>query len=217
MEIDSFSIGSSKVIEPEENKKSKKLWDIPEDKNTCVIDIGDKMFIVNNTHNKNNNIKACQVLYLMYNYIYKLKQLCKEYLDSNPNSKHKSALGIFIITPHTIQEITFDCGFHGLNKPKGIIKYNKDNFMFNKDNDLRAERRHILFEIRTKNGKFKNLKFIKDLLIHEVSHTLCNHIRYRDEGNHEKDFDDNEKMLLMIANSSDEIKDIENTLSKIIK
>lgn len=125
-------------------------------------------------------------------------------------------------TPYSVQEIEYDSGFHGINKPKGIIKSNTKKKHFKLDNDLRATWRLIMLELRKRNGSYmswnRGQNCIKKTLLHELAHTMCNHIRYRTSGNHQKDFHDNEKILLELGyNPSNELKELEDDIINFIR
>jgi hypothetical protein len=82
-------------------------------------------------------------------------------------------------TLFTYQEITpNDHGIIGLNKPKVIktIQINVDGKVV--DYEI-AEKRIMMLTIRKKSGKFDSIKEIMDLVIHELTHTTCNDVRWK--------------------------------------
>ena len=88
-----------------------------------------------------------------------------------------------------------NAGFYGLNKPKNVHKTNKPPI--GKDKNLRPSYRVVMLTIRNSNGTVESCtKFLK-LLIHELSHTLANHVTWR-EDDHGKDFKDSESFMWKI-------------------
>ena len=83
--------------------------------------------------------------------------------------------------------------FYGLNKPKNLYNSNKPSI--GKDKTLRAGYRHVFVTLRNSNGKFNDKEKIMKLVIHEIAHTMCNHVTWRDD-DHGKDFKHAEKLIM---------------------
>ena len=82
--------------------------------------------------------------------------------------------------------------FNGLNKPRSLYVSKKSPI--GKDKNLRANHRHVFITLRN-NGTFNDEKTIMNLVIHEIAHTMCNHVTWR-EDDHGKDFKHAEKLIM---------------------
>jgi hypothetical protein len=82
--------------------------------------------------------------------------------------------------------------FYGLNKPRSL--YISTKSPIGKDKKWRASYRHIFITLRNKNGNFNDINTIMKLVIHEIAHTMCNHVTWRDD-DHGKDFIHAEKLI----------------------
>lgn len=176
------------------NEDKKKTWDIDETKNMLkLVGKTGNIYLIRNTKNKQNVLK---MLDFIDGYIKCLKmELSKKWHEQTIDFSCLHGAILFIITPCTIQEMPRNYKFDGLNKPKNIVKLvNYDNLRFKKDSMLRAGNRHIMLTI-CENGKLRSWEKIKRLLLHELAHTMCNHVTYREEGNHLEDFHMYEKFL----------------------
>jgi len=91
---------------------------------------------------------------------------------------------------YNMQEMTPNKhGIVGLNKPKKIIKIKKFN------NYEMAEIRSMHLTIRNDAlQKIKSDKFLQDLVFHELTHTTCNDIYWKDD-NHKYPFEKYHKMI----------------------
>jgi hypothetical protein len=88
---------------------------------------------------------------------------------------------------YLLSEIPKDTKFAGLNKPK--MRYSEKNLpRVGKDGDGRALYRDIFLDLN------RNEKSLKSLIIHELSHSLANHIAYRPDDHH-SDFKWAEKLI----------------------
>jgi len=87
-----------------------------------------------------------------------------------------------------LSQIPSSTGFMGLNKPKN--RYLTDQPNVGPDKNIRAEYRDIFLNI----NKDTKYDYIISLLIHELSHTMANHVRWRPD-DHGKDFTSCEKLL----------------------
>jgi hypothetical protein len=180
--IDSFNFREHRGYSIKENQKNLKKWDIPEDKGMVKCDgvlVVDRGFRDRILQNKIQCIiQTCVV------FIDALKTSLNCHLDKI-DPKYKSGAKLFVITPHTVQEMCPNKTFDGLNKPKDIVE---------QDTNIRAGRKHVMLTV-FHDGKLKKWKEFKELLIHELSHTLCNHVTYRVAGNHSDDFHNYERFL----------------------
>jgi len=192
-----------------ENVKTKKKWDIEENRGFVQGLINGRIYKFLKKH---NDQKVLQYLNFLENYLYILKEemIQKQYICYGQNCQNESLL--FIKTPCTLQEIPHDTVFEGINKPKNIVIFSGDGLRFKKDNDYRAGRRHIMLSLRTKTGRLRPWTKVKKLFLHELAHTLCNHVTYREEGNHEDDFVKAENFLNVMVQSSPRLLELEKLI-----
>jgi hypothetical protein len=154
---------------------------------------------------------------LIYEYIETIKlALNSSYEFSSKHSFIPQAF-VFITTPINIQEIPHNMGFEGLNKPKNIVKFTFKPKQFNQDNGYRAGRRHIMLAVRTNKNELRKWDKVKRLILHEISHTLCNHVTYRTKGNHLDDFKYTEKTITKFVNSNYSVLLVEEKLKSMMK
>jgi hypothetical protein len=86
---------------------------------------------------------------------------------------------------YLLSEIPKDTMWSGLNKPK--MRYiEKDGAFIGPDQAQRALYRDVFLNL--------NDKSLEKLVIHEISHTMANHVNYRPD-DHKKDFKDCEKFI----------------------
>ena len=113
-----------------------------------------------------------------------------------------SESAVFVITPHTIQEIPEGTVFEGINKPKFIVESPSDNLMFKKDNEYRSGNRHIMLSIRTKKWKIKIVEScLKDYYYMNLLILCVITLHIEEEGNHQEDFHKSEAFLKEISKS----------------
>jgi len=90
-------------------------------------------------------------------------------------------------------EIQPGTGFHGVNYPFGVT--NKPSTTpIGKDKHLRANKRIVFLTMRKSANVMQSDTFIRKLVIHELAHTVANHVQYRPD-DHRKDFGDAETLL----------------------
>ena len=208
-----------KSIKPSDipkNESTKKLWDLNENKN-FVLYKGYKI-----RDDIPNNQAASYYLYIIDMYIKELG----EYILSNIESTKKrgcfNEMIIFLYTPYMLQELSKNSYYNGLNKPKNV-QWKKENCPYNTilDNNFLASYRLIMLKIRENDGKltkWKGGEGVKHLILHELAHTCCNHITYREEGNHRKDdFEKCNKFLIFMANKSENCNKIEKKINVLFK
>jgi hypothetical protein len=207
------SIRSSDIPE---NEATKKLWDLNENKNFTILN-GYKI-----RNDITNGEAASYYFYMIDIYIKELGQYILNNINLAKNRKCFDECIIFLNTPYTIQELSKNSYYNGLNKPKNIQWKKKDcpyNTML--DNNFLASYRLIMLKIREKNGMlipWKGIEGVKSLILHELAHTCCNHVTYREEGNHKKeDFEKCNKFLIFMANKSENCKKTEKKINTLIK
>lgn len=191
----------------EKNEETAHLWDVEENigfkkmygyKINCLI--------------PGKLIKVSLLLAILNDYIDIIK---KGVYEVNPKSPHRDLL---YYTPYELQELPLNSGFHGLNKPKNI-EYSKERGLFKLDDEYRAGWRLIMLELRDKDGNFIEWESLRDTLLHELAHTMCNHCTYRTDGNHAKDFDEAEKRIRDYALNSNNphLKVFEKDIKEILE
>lgn len=166
----------------------KEFWDFDENKNFKKIDVNGLTYRVLSIY-KNYDIALNYLLYIK-NIIDKI---CL-YLDINFykfSEKDQIAVKCFldIHMPGNkrflLSEMQLNTEFNGINKPRKLFKSSDKSL--GKDGKDRAGYRHVFLTLRYNNGTFKPLEDIIKLTIHEIAHTMCNHIRWRDD-DHGDDF-----------------------------
>ena len=172
----------------------KEFWDFDENINYITINIQGRNYKVINKFPDYYN--AARIL----NHIHNIIVLISQYLQINYySSKYSDNDRILIqcfcdIHPNNyeLSEMQIETPFYGLNKPRNVHFTNKPNL--GKDNNLRAANRHVFITLRNSNGNFDKFDKIMKLVIHEIAHTMCNHVRWRDD-DHGKDFKHAEKII----------------------
>ena len=167
----------------------KPFWDL--DENGKRVRKGGYTFVVN--RDIPNEKKTVDRLHDAKKVELRLKNTMREELKKGHGGKFKKHMKHFIETQHRFFEMPLkNAGFYGLNKPKNVHKTNKPPI--GKDKNLRPSYRVVMLTIRNSNGTVESCsKFLK-LLIHELSHTLANHVTWR-EDDHGKDFKDCESFM----------------------
>jgi len=171
----------------------KEFWDFEENVNYITVNIQGKNYkvinkfpdyysaalILNYIHNI--IIKICIYLKINYYKYSKNDQIIIDcFCDIHPNN-------------YLLSEMQLGTNFYGLNKPKNL--YNANKPPIGKDKTLRAGYRHVFLTLRNSNGKFNDKEKIMKLVIHEIAHTMCNHVTWRDD-DHGKDFKHAEKLIM---------------------
>jgi len=172
----------------------KEFWDFDEQKNYIIVNIQGRDYKVINRFP--NYYRAAEYLNYIYNVIVLIcLYLRVNYYSHKYSDQDRITIDCFLkIHPYNfkLSEMQLDNQFNGLNKPREV--YNTNEPLLGPDGSLRAKWRHIFITLRKSNSQFKNNKSIMDLVIHELSHTMCNHIRWRDD-DHGQDFQRAEKIL----------------------
>ena len=189
-----------KIWENEKKNKKLEFWDFSEDNYL-------KFVFANNIYKvleKDDYIQSIKLLIQIRQYIdniyFKLFNNFNDYSD-----QQKKGIICFLETPYLLSEMKENTIFNGLNKPRLVYntKNEKDSYKLGKDEYLRAKYRDIFLTLRYKNGKLKNIKQLKELILHELAHTFCNHVKWRDD-DHGNDF----KMYLKILHNLDKDESI---------
>ena len=185
--------------------KKKPFWDIEENKGFTRVG----PFNMDNKHvfykvRNDFTTGSMEAAYRIYQSDKFLKSI-KKFLQINSwHPDINDEVLIFLKTPHKIQEIPSNATFKGINKPKNVKKHQGAAWV-GPDKEQRASWRLIMLSIRKRNGSLKEWKDTQDLLIHEIAHTLANHVNYRHD-DHKSDFKKSEKYLKGIANHPSFIK-----------
>lgn len=177
----------------------KEFWDFDENKNYITVNIHGRNYKVLNVYH--DYYTAAQLLDHIYIVIF---QIC-QYLETNKYSRKytdydRKLIDCFCdIHPHKylLSEMQLGTPFNGLNKPRDLYLSNKESV--GKDGRLRANYRHVFLTLRNNRGKFNNYNDIMKLVIHEIAHTMCNHVTWRDD-DHGKDFKHAEKIIMDARN-----------------
>ena len=194
----------------------KEFWDFDEHKNYIDINIHGRDYKV--IKKFPNPYMAAVYLNCIYNII---ALMCKYLKVNSHNLKYKETDRTMImcflkIHPYNyrLSEMQLGNQFNGINKPRGIEYTNETPL--GPDGKLRAKWRHIFITLRTPNGQFKTDKSIMNLVIHELAHSLANHVRWRDD-DHKKDFQKAEEILKEAYAASKEILTLEQCIILSLK
>ena len=178
----------------------KEFWDFDENKNYTKIVVNKIPYKVLNKYS--NYVDCVKILIYLRDIIY----LMCVYLSVNIykyNTKDQIAIKCFLDihfnkkNPYYLSEMQIGTQFNGLNKPRNLYRSNEPPL--GEDGKDRAKYRHIFLTLRNPNGCFKSIKSITDLLIHEITHSMCNHIRWRND-DHGDDFKYYENLLKKVYN-----------------
>ncbi len=161
------------------------FWDFDENKNYVSYKYNNNVYKV---LNYKDSYKAAQLLIIAKKYINDLLRSINRIPKNLVPGIH-----VLLTTPFHVQEMqestTKDpVNFIGLNKPKDVI--NTQEEPVGPDKSLRAKKRLIFLTLRDARGNVLTLDKIKPLIIHEITHTACNHVTFREKGNHARDFDE---------------------------
>lgn len=169
------------------------FWDFDENINYTTINIQGKNYKVINkfpdyysaalilNHIHSIIIEICVYLKINYYKYSKNDQIIIDcFYDIHPNN-------------YLLSEMQLGTNFYGLNKPKNL--YNSNKPPIGKDKTLRASYRHVFLTLRNSHGNFNDKEKIMKLVIHEIAHTMCNHVTWRDD-DHGKDFKHAEKLIM---------------------
>lgn len=174
----------------------REIWDLDENTGFTSHKIQNKRYLLRtdipNTH------QTLMYIYLIDMYIKNIIHGCERSINLAIRKNCLSGVTILINTPYTLQEITKNSIFEGMNKPKGVY-FKKCDLHTLMDNEYLASSRHIMLKLRNESGKLMSWNYMRNLILHELAHTMCNHVIYRDSGNHQKkDFHKYNTFLLLI-------------------
>lgn len=171
----------------------KEFWDFDENINYTTVNIQGKNYKVINKFPDYYSaalilnlihliiIQICIYLKINYYKYSKNDQMIIDcFCDIHPNN-------------YLLSEMQLGTNFYGLNKPKNI--YNSNKPPIGKDKTLRSAYRHVFITLRDSHGYFNDKEKIMKLVIHEIAHTMCNHVTWRDD-DHGKDFKHAEKLIM---------------------
>lgn len=174
-------------------------WDFDEKKNYTTVVYKGLPFKVLNFPNK---MIVARRLYQAKVFIHNL--CIKVYKNLTVVSSPLREMSIVFLSIHPdyylLQEIQLDTGFEGMNKPKNVHR-NKYLPSLGRDKKLKAEYRIVFLNLIKPNGKVKSFKELIPLIIHEIAHTGCNHVTWKDD-NHGQDFHLFESYLYYLLRSS---------------
>ena len=171
----------------------KEFWDFDENINYSTVNIqGINYKVINRFPDYYTSAK------ILHRINYTINQICIYFsLNYNRYSKKDQILiDCFCdihLNNHLLSEMQLGTMFNGLNKPRNL--YNANKPAIGPDGSYRAGYRNVFLTLRERDGSFKNWNKIMKLVIHEIAHTMCNHIRWR-EDDHGKDFKHAEKMIM---------------------
>ena len=96
----------------------------------------------------------------------------------NKKLSQNKCLDLFVNTDHTFYELDNNPHFRGVNKPKNVHHCRNAKYHIGLDGRLRAHNRYVMIVIpHTPQELF-------DLYCHEITHVLCNHVRFRVDDHH---------------------------------
>ena len=163
------------------SSSTKPFWDINEDHiikdNVRVRDINTGM---------NEAVEDIKHLENLMNYTKIYAQ--SEYNQNNFLTRYeRDGIKLFLDTPHVIMESSpHDTKFTAINKPKNVTETSNDPH--GTDKKLRASHKHVMFKLRTIQGKrIYDKESLTITFAHEISHTMANHVQWRYD-DHNEDF-----------------------------
>jgi len=175
------------------------VWDFDEKKNFTTVLYKGLPFKVLNFPNK---IIAAKRLYQATVFIYELCIKVYNNIDKVKSPLREMSIVFLSIHPdyYLLQEMQTGTQFDGMNKPKNVSN-NKYLPSVGSDKTLKAEYRIVFLNLIKPNGKVKSFKELVPLIIHEIAHTGCNHVTWKDD-NHGLDFQLFESYLYYLLRSS---------------
>jgi hypothetical protein len=174
------------------------IWDFDEKKNFTTVLYKGLSFKVLNFPNKNIVAKR---LYQAKVFIH---ELCiKVYKNLNRIDSPLREMSIVFLSIHPdyylLQEMQTGTQFEGMNKPKNV-RPNQYLPSVGRDKKLKAEYRIVFLNLIKPDGKVKSFKELIPLIMHEIAHTGCNHVTWKDD-NHGLDFQLFEAYLYYLLSS----------------
>lgn len=193
------------------NEQTRSKWDLEENRGFVNGLHNGRIYKIRKT-SYGNDEKVLKYLHFLETYVYTLKNEMMHKREFCHDKKCENETALFVRTPCTLQEIPQNGVYEGVNKPKYIVNYSGDGLRFSKDNQFRAGNRHIMLSLRNKNGSLRAWSKVKRLFLHELAHTMCNHVTYREAGNHQGDFTKSENFLKSLSKTSPRLKQLEEQL-----
>lgn len=178
---------------------SRSRWDF--DDETGYITYEGYKLMDDTTENMENSLKGLRYAQSIVRKI--VKNAKEKSAKHKAGSKEKEQYDIihrYHKRPNKVAEMRPETGFYGMNKPYRI-KYESnstplgpkmkrgDPAITDVAKKLRAESRVIYLLVRN-----KSKSFIRDLVIHELAHTVANHVIYR-ASDHGEDFERAEEIV----------------------
>ena len=169
-------------------------WDIP-DTGLTPIKVGSYTYKVRSDSGLN------KLLYIRS----EIDRLCSCMLSTmdKQDASWKEPVKIFLYIHgsgnYLLHEIPDDVEFVGLNKPR--MRYLSDEAPVGPDKSIRAKYREVYLKLHVSKKELYNL------ILHELSHTGCNHVNWRDD-DHGSDFKAFENYLKYIAKNIKFLKDL---------
>ena len=181
-----------------------KKWDFDETINYITINIDSTPYkVLNKKHNKKisyqNSYNAAILLHSIRQQINLICIYLRLNINNYTNNEQKYIKCFLSIHPYNYllsemqDETLINIPFVGLNKPRNV----KNKLLFEsigRDKKLRAEYRDIFLNIRSYDNNLKRISSLMSLVIHEIAHTACNHVTWKDD-NHNEDFNNCEKII----------------------
>ena len=176
-----------------------RIWDFDEEKNFTIVFYKGIPFKVLNFPNKK------LVARRLYQAKVFINDLCvKVYKNINLVNLPLREMSIVFLSIHPdyylLQEMQIGTQFEGMNKPKNV-QPNHYLPSVGRDKLLKAEYRVVFLNLIKPDGKVKSFKELIPLIIHEIAHTGCNHVTWKDD-NHGPDFKLFEAYLYYLLRSS---------------
>ena len=141
-------------------------------------------FLIENIPYKAQNINNA---YMLATIRKKINQFAYNIFMNKKKWPHNmiNKIELFLNTDFLLSEIRRGTKFDGLNKPKFRF-YDTNSPNIGKDGQMRASYRDIFLNLGVAN--------LDKLIIHELAHSFCNHVQYR-EDDHGEDFVEAEKFI----------------------
>ena len=162
------------------------MWDLEENKGYLTYNYNGTE--INILKKQLTPDKSLQIMMKINDFIIKLSNYMKREFNNLPSNIKNGAILFITIHPrkHKLFEIEPGNQFYGLNKPK-FVETNKYLPSVGKDGLLKARNRYLFFQLRNKNGTFKKDIELEQIVVHELAHTMANHVSWRDD-DHKLDF-----------------------------
>lgn len=181
---------------------SKNPSDDPGDKHDPLPwDISEKSLQKYNVNGYLYKVKRPETLNLLVHTRNEINRLCAEIHRNKSSIKDRELMdfvdlfldihcGHCCSRGYLLSEIPNGTLFEGLNKPKG--RHITNEKYIGTDYNLRASYRDVFLKTNMSLPDYRNL------VVHELAHTGCNHVRWRDD-DHGRDFQKMEKFLDKMA------------------